>query len=154
MLWKSGPREVTAVHVVTLQIQAEMGWPRGRHSPGRSLGLRWGSRPGGITEGLACSESDVIGSKAPDPGGPGPTHLCVFRWLWGSAPHPPGLLSSPTPLGSPSRGSPILHLQEPCLSASGGGADVQSSGLRSACGPREEALTSGLRLARGPSYAW
>ena len=33
----------------------------------------------------------------------------------------------PDPLGSPSQGAPVLHLQEPCLSASGGGADVQSA---------------------------
>ena len=103
---------------------------------GWSLGLRWGSRPGGITEGLACPASDVIGSQAPAPGGPGLTHLCVFRWLWGSAPHPPGLLSSLTPWARPARGHPSSTCRSPV------------------CQPREEALTSSLLLARGPSYAW
>jgi len=60
---------------VTQQIQAETGWPRGRRSLRMESGAEVGLEAWGITEGLACPASDVIGSQAPVPGGPGPTHL-------------------------------------------------------------------------------
>lgn len=53
---------------------------------GRSLGLRWGSRPGGHPQRVwLVLHLTSSGSEAPAPGGPGLTHLCVFRWLCDSA---------------------------------------------------------------------
>ena len=56
VLWKSGHREVTTGHVVTQQIKAETGWPRGwrslRTESGAEMGLEaWGHRR---EFGLSC----------------------------------------------------------------------------------------------------
>ena len=123
------------MHVATQQIQAEMGWPHGRGllrmESGAEMRLEaWGHRRG---FGLPCI---CQRPEAPALGSPGRTHLCLFRRLLGSVPLPPGLLSSPTPLGSPSRGHPSSTCRSPV------------------CRPREEALAFGLWLAWGPSCAW
>ena len=104
------------MHVATQQIQAEMGWPRGRGllrmESGAEMRLEaWGHRRG---FGLPCICQQPRSSCSGEPRTDSPLHLQTAA---GFCPPPtwPAFLPDPTGIAQP--GAPVLHLQKPCLSA-------------------------------------